>query len=537
MSTVTATGLPGSGSRAALAGSAWPALLTALAVWTLAVLVNWPLKLDHDEAYFLASGRILNEGSRLYTDWMDFNTPAPSGVARWSAWLASVLQTPLDLTHKATIYLLTFAGLGVAFAVLLPELRKPGPSRWILAIGLTTVLMFATPEIGRREQMFCIGALGWIASILLAARDVQRPWPIAALAGLAAGLALYEKPHFILFAVVLGLVDLLRARGQLNRVLLSTWVAAAVSIALYAWLLLANPDFLNVVLPATVDLYRPLGMGWQMAAEWLAGSSALRAFALALIAFVLVRGMGSRPPWIAVAIAASFVVSAALLYVQQGFGFEYHRLPLDIAFNSIALGLLMWALDNRWALPKQRLHLGGILAAGLVFLAALGSQLVWVSRYPHRDSISNSELLQAMRPPAQGDPILIITTDVEPSAEILVQLDARWSGDFISLFPIPALIRQDGRDGLAEPLPEEKRQYWTRWFMDKVAGKFCADPPVRIAVEITDRPTFFQRPGFDMLAWLRDDPEFNACWVAARLSPVGSTIDYQHRSYQVYAAN
>jgi hypothetical protein len=515
----------------------WPVAAAAFAVWVLAVLVNLPLKLDHDESYFLASGRILNQGSRLYADWMDFNTTAPSSVGRYSAWLASVLGTPLDITHKWTILLLALAGVGIAFAVLLPVLRKPGAARWVFGAGLPFVLLFATPEFGRREQMLCLGVAGWAASIALAAYGVKRSSPVALLAGLAAGLALYEKPHFALFGLALGLVDLIRVKGRIDRLLISTWVAAAVSASLYLWLILANPDFLPVILPATVDLYGPLGIGWQDTAVLLLKGAGLPVATVVLAAIALSRQAESRPPWIVFALAAAFVAAAAIIYVQQGLGFEYHRLPLDVALSVICLGLLAWGLDDGRISVSRPFHLGGVAAAALLLATAMGSRIEYFTRYPHRETITQSALLEAMRPPQKGDPILVIATDLYPIADAVTHLDVRWSSDFMSFFPIATLIRQDGRDGLRKPLPEAKRQYWTRWFRDRVAQKFCAQPPIRVLVETSEHPTFFQNDGFDMLAWLREDLAFDKCWTAARLIPVGEPVVFQRYRYQPYAAS
>ncbi len=515
----------------------WPLGLAAFAVWVLAVLANLPLKLDHDESYFLASGRILNQGSRLYADWMDFNTTAPSSVGRYSAWLASVLGAPLDITHKWTILLLALSGVGIAFAVLLPVLRKPGAARWVLGVGIPAVLLFATPEFGRREQMLCIGVMGWAASIALAACGLKRPWPLAVLAGLAAGLALYEKPHFALFGLALGLVDLARVKGRIDRLLVSTWVAAVVSASLYLWLVLANRDFVAVILPATLDLYGPLGIGWQDTAVLLLKGAGLPLAALVLATIALARQTDSRPPWTVFALAVAFVAAAALIYVQQGLGFEYHRLPLDLALSVICLGLLAWGLSDGRISTSRPFHLGGVAPAGLLLATAMGSRLEYFARYPHRETIIRSALLEAMRPPHRGDLVLVIATDLYPVADAVTHLDVRWSGDFMSFFPIATLIRQNGRDGLRKPLPEAKREHWTRWFRGRVSEKFCAAPPVRVLVETTEHPTFFQNTGFDMLAWLREDPAFDRCWTAARLSPAGAPVTFERYRYQAYAAS
>jgi hypothetical protein len=145
-------------------------------------------------------------------------------------------------------------------------------------------------------------------------------------------------------------------------------------------------------------------------------------------------------------------------------------------------------------------------------------------------------MMEALRPPHPGDAVLIVTTDISMAAETLTLLDAKWSSAFISHFPIATLIRQDGRDGREHPLPQEKRERWTNWFRDKMSEKFCGQLPVRVVVETTWKPIFFQNGGFDMLAWLREDPAFDACWRAARLVETGEPFELQHHSYQAYAA-
>lgn len=526
--------IPPPAARSGTGLRVWPVALAALAVWCVAVAVNLPLKLDHDESYFLASGRILNQGARLYADWIDFNTTAPSSIGRFSAWFAGVIGAPLDTTHKWTILLLAASALAVAFGVMTPALRKPGPARWVLGAGIPFVLLFATPELGRREQMVCIGLMGWIALISMAAYGVKRPRYLEMLAGLAAGLALYEKPHFALFGLVLGVIDLIRAGGRPQRMLTATWIAAGISLGLYLWLILANPDFLKVILPATVDLYSPLGIGWQASMALLMQGAGLPAAAAGMAAVALTRQARTRPPVLVIATSIAFIVSAGVIYIQQGFGFEYHRLPLDIALSITSLGLIAWGLSDPPVSLSRASHLGGIAAAIVLCVTMTGSRLEFFARYPHRDVITTSSLLERMRPPHPGDPILVIATDLYPVADALTHLDVRWSSDFMSFFPIASLIRQNDRDGLRAPLPEAKRRYWTDWFRGRVARVFCNRLPVRVLVETTDRPTFFQNAGFDMLAWLREDSAFDACWLRARLLPTGEPITFDRYRYQSY---
>lgn len=518
------------------AARVWPIGLAGLAVFALAVLIHAPLKLDHDVSYFLASGRILNQGAQLYVDWVDFNTTAPSGLGRFSAWLAPILHTPLDITHKATLLSLILLGLGTAFAAALPVLRQPGPRRWVLAIGVPLVILFATPDVGRREHLMSVGILGWVISILLASSGARRPMPVAILAGVVAGFAIYMKPHFIFIAVAIGLVDLLRAKGRPDRLLISTWIAAGVSIALYAWLILANPDFLRVIMPATVDLYTPLALGWRAAAAQLTNAT-LPLTALLAATYILLRSEADKPPATAFAAATAFLISAAAIYIQQGHAFFYQRLPFDIGLNLAAVSLLAWGLGNGHRGAGSPRRIVGIAVSGLVLAIAFSSQLGAILRYAHRDSISSLPLVAALQPADPNDSFLFITVDVPPAAEIMTFIDGRYAGAFVSHFPIATLMHQNGRDGLFKPLPKEKQDKWTPWFRAKVADRFCAELPKRVAVDVGENGHFFENKGFDLLAWLREDPAFEACWIASGLQPAGEPTLASGWTYQVYASN
>ena len=86
-----------------------------------------------------------------------------------------------------------------------------------------------------------------------------------------------------------------------------------------------------------------------------------------------------------------------------------------------------------------------------------------------------------------------------------------------------------------EAPPADVRERWTAWFRDKIVRRFAAKPPVRVAVEISDRPIFFEHSGFDLLAWFREDPAFDSEWRKAGLEKAGDPIKWRDRVYQMYA--
>ena len=105
-----------------------PVLAASIGLAVAALLLHAPNKLDHDVSYFAASGRYLNDGARLYVDWIDFNTPAPSGLGRISDAWAGWLGLPLDIAHRITLTALGLDSLTIAFAGV--RARRAGGWRW-----------------------------------------------------------------------------------------------------------------------------------------------------------------------------------------------------------------------------------------------------------------------------------------------------------------------------------------------------------------------------------------------------------------------
>lgn len=318
--------------------------LAAAAIFLLGVFYHWPLKLDHDVSYFLATAHLVNQGARLYVDVLEFNTPASVEIAQLSDWIATALHTPLDLTHKAVILAVMAACLAACLAVVSPLLRRPGPGRWCIAIGLAVVTMFGAAQgIGAREQLCCLMMMPWALSIAagdgVGPTSKSRVFQVAI--GAAAGFGLFFKPHFIVFAVGLGVIDLVRAGWRPQRLLLSTWLAAAVSIALYAYLML-QPGYLAEMAPFYLQT-----MGALQSGKMYALRDPAIVPAIVVLAFLAVRPKtGEALPWLPVSVAVVFCSLALAIFVQQGFGFGYQIMPMKIGVAVAAVFALAWRMSS-----------------------------------------------------------------------------------------------------------------------------------------------------------------------------------------------
>lgn len=511
-----------------------PLLLAVLVVFGLAIAYHAPNKLDHDVSYFLAAAHLVNNGDRLYVDLIDINTPASVFISQLSDWIASALHAPLDQTHKAVLLAVAGAAIALSFAVLSPLLRQPGLGRWCIAIGLPAVMLFATPAIGGREHLAVIGLTPWVLSVAMAGRTTINP-ALGAVLGVVAGCAMLLKPHFVLFGVAIALVELVRVQGRIDKLSLATWTAGIVSIALYLGLLLFVPTYLSEMVPFTVETLGRYSSDRLQAVMSLVGSGKL--IATLVLIYALVRpASGARFFSLPVTVAVVFLLTAIAIYIAQGFSFAYQLLPVKMALALCAVFILARRLPGDVASFSS---LPGPRTARVLAIVTFGLIMSWppdvITPYPKRQDMLGAPLLAALTPPHKGDPILIISTTVDPASEFLTYMDVQWSAPMIGFVPLPALIFQNGRSGIDNPPPKEVRERWTAWFRDKINQRFAAKPPVRVAVEISARPVFFQHAGFDMLAWFREDQAFDSAWREARLEKSGAPIEWEGRIYQVYA--
>lgn len=525
--------------REARGFAAGPAAAAAVLI-ALATALHAPVMIDHDVAYFVATGGRLADGRALYTDLIEFNTAA----APWLGWLsvsfARAAGTPPDLTHKALM--LALAGAAGLLTVGMMRRLRPAlaPAAWIaLAIGLPAVLMLGTGDLGRREHLLVAGILPCTVAVVLAGGGYPPAAGVALrlAAGALAGAALFLKPHFLAFGLVLGALDLLRSRGRPGRCLLETWTAGLVAAAFYAGFVAAHPVWLTEIVPFSLDTYGRYASDIATVAPRLLTGRFLATVAALLLAAVLLlpppRQDRALAVWtIATALAMLAVGLAVALW--QGLGFRYHRLPVDLFAVLAAVVLAAAAIDR---LSRRPAAAGAALALALAAAGSLGLSAIEEARANGlRARWLDHPLVAALAPSRPGDPILVISPSVVVTSLTLPFIEARWAGSSLSHFPIPGLIEEAGLSGILDPAPPEVVAAREAWFRDRILRAFVASPPVRVGVDVSERKVFFARPGFDLLAWLRRDPRFDAAWRAAGLRPVGAPIAYRALLIQIYAA-
>jgi hypothetical protein len=173
--------------------------------------------------------------------------------------------------------------------------------------------------------------------------------------------------------------------------------------------------------------------------------------------------------------------------------------------------------------------------AGILLCVALAAYLARPFLHqPPRTQFAEHPLTEAMTPDTPGAPILMISSSVRPTGLIFPLIDASWAGVSLVHWPIVTLIRQDGCYATEAHVPEARRVELADWYRSRMADRLAAAPPERVAVDVSNYLRFFEDSDFDILAWLREHPDFDAAWRAGRLEPNGDPVEIDGRRFQLY---
>ncbi|HSV02274.1 MAG TPA: hypothetical protein VLI41_03630 [Phenylobacterium sp.] len=469
----------------------WPELLAGSLL-----LLSWGPVLhadvSHDIAWQLWLGRQMVHGAGLYSSLSEVNPPlwfwAGAGVVR--------LAELLGLAPASVLFGAFLAGTALSFALLARLIRELAPARraWIYGVfGLVTVV-YLLREYGQREQWTLLAALPYAA--LIARRAEQR----AVSNRLAAGVALFAatgfalKPYFALAPLLLEGWLFLAARRAWRPWRPEWFVLGLGALSYAAAVALFAPAFFTVSLPMDRLAYGAYDLPF---GEMLTTEFAPTAVFAAIGAMLLV-------PFRSRLTAALLTAGAAFAggYFVQAKGWFYQSIP---ATGCLLMAIAAEAPSLRWSDQRLRGRLGAA-AWGLAFLtpalivASLGVN--YANRYRNRTLAALSDLRPGQAVMAFSARSTIIWPMVEARGLV-------WPSRYYTFWMLPAVAadRASGR-----PSPALARLATT--IQRQTLQDLSCRPPVRILLhdpqaEARDRK-MFRNPGFDYLAFFREEPRLAA---------------------------
>ncbi|MFQ5418140.1 MAG: hypothetical protein ACE5FL_14020 [Myxococcota bacterium] len=509
------------------------AYAAALAV-TLSVGVSLfcSRQVHHDAAWLLiATGRLL-DGARLYVDdVIETNPPLILYLYTPAVLLGRSLGVSLPGVLNATVLALTLGSITVCNRALAAVLGAGRDRLRFALLVVLTVLGCVTvgEDFGQRDHILWLLLVPYLLLVAARMQGVKLGPKLARIAGVGGGIAVSLKPHYLLAMAVLELALALRRGSWRTALRPEARAGIAVGMLYIAAILAFTPEYLALARSFLVDSY----WGLSVPLAWIVRPGELVLIAVCGAAAFAVRRrerVGDLA-WTLLLATASFY--GAMLI--QHTGWVYHRIPFRCA------AILLLALTALELVPGfaragiaplgRGARIAGATAAALATAASLllqpdiSAQLRWGARWRAGETASPIDRLTAVIDRhATGGSVLFLTLEMTP-LPAMSYCHATWASRFSSLWPLAAVVRaQRGTPDVPTWFTDARGAALERSVRDAVIADLERYRPELIFVDLQRRNRLYGPEPFDILAFFRQDPRFEAVWSRYQPAPrsVGS---------------
>ena len=496
------------------------ALLVGLLFAASTVTCAWQtfgLMLNYDVAGFLLDAEAMLAGRRLFVDFFEFNMPSNAWLPMISVVLARGLPFYLADIHVVFLISLVSASAALTLWLMWRQLAASYPTTVLVAAVLLPALFIWYPnyDFGQREPFF-FAAMAPFAAVSLGRHTGFRPTAgVAVLVGLIAALGASMKPHFVLFAGALVLVDLMLRRGRIRQLGLESFVLGGALGIYLIWMVVAFPLYFTEMLPVASSTYAPLAPSTSVAIGRL-GARRMALFGLPIVTMFCIVALRTEAPgagrkWWLLALWATAATAALAICILPAFGFRYHQLiftPLLILTGALSAAAL---LD---LLPARGLRSLGLAAVCLAVTWFVAQRLDTPDGGTSRAEAVNDELARYLRTLPPATPVLFIGMSQPPFSPMQADADVRPTNTFSTLVPLRTVVADRDR-AQATGAPRDsgivKVEQMVRRY---VVGAFTPRRPDVVIVDSTVPARWFEaydKP-FSLINFLSEDPAFAREW-------------------------
>lgn len=416
-------------------GPDWSRLLHGL---VLAVCAAWLVgyffpPINHDTAVLLYVARVWLEGSRLYVDAIDMNTPL--------VFVLHLLPEALaKLTGISGINMLVgMLGLGIGASFL--------TCRWVLAASLDPahatadallplllvfiLIVYPNDNFAQREHLMLVLAIPYIlvASGRANGEPLTRRLKVAT--GILAGLGFAMKPYFLGIPLFVELYILSQIGLRRSLTDPAPWSVLAVCVAHALFAVIVTPEYFTVALPLAQAFYSVVSQNSvvDLALGRDLGPPTVILPLLGISAFVAIRSHLARVVFLA---AAGGLLSG----YAQGKGWSYHALPAQ-ALTLLLAGVIIAHVMDHLIWPKR-----GSSRPARLFAASLMLLIFYQEALHSRPFFKQLEyegsglqrLRHVVRQEARNDRILVLSPGIYPHFPLINYLGMRMVMRFESMW-------------------------------------------------------------------------------------------------------
>ncbi|QDC08490.1 hypothetical protein FHY55_04180 [Oceanicola sp. D3] len=483
--------------RALWARAGQSALLPALLALLAGGFVQGLTYLNHDVAWVLNSSERLLEGGTFGREIVAANPPLIWWLNAPVAGLAGLLGSDPVATFRVVVLgllALSLAAFNRALPASLNQLHRA-----VLLTGLALLLTLgAGRDFGQREHLAVALCLPWLMLMAARAEGRQVPRLTAVLAGLAAGVGLCFKPHFLAVPVFVGLYAMVRQRSLRPVLRIESLVIVLTGVAYVGATWVFARPYLAEVVPLISQVY--WGFSHSIAQVVLVQISPT---VLCLVALPVALGRGRTAEAMVMALAAAGFLVAAL---AQAKGYSYHFYPVT-ALALLSLALTTLAPVATW----HRMVAVGALVLGLA-LPALQNTLALRHRMAGGAYGIDTGCLVGMvqQHVPEGGGFMAFSTHPYPGFPVANYSHRRWVAATNSRLYLPAIVRLRAQ-GTATP--EAARVLALAEQAERAAAlKDMAHRPALVLIDAREHRHAIGTLPMDFEAFYTEDPAFARIW-------------------------
>jgi hypothetical protein len=463
--------------------------------------------INHDVAAILDVSKRWIEGDTLYVDVIDENLPLTFIIHTLPVFTAKLLPGGVPFWFTAWVV----AGIAASFVACRHLVRLiPSADHALTEALLPPVLLFLfsvlpNEHFGQREHLMLILCAPYLLASMARAEGVPTTSAIGIAIGLAAGMGLAMKPHFLAIPAAVEIYLLMR-RGW--RVTLSDpipWCIGLVAVAHFVAMYTIFSEFGLFVLPLAVEAYAPIGdAGWR---EVLTSN----VMAPTLIALVIFGGFAVfLTGTLAARALVAFGIGAAVAAIAQAKGWPYHLLPALSVAILLAVFTLSQTVDRYLPISRSAHRLpvtviSATLMVLLYFQAALYTPPFYKQR-EHEDSIEGL-LSHIVEQNAPHRTVMTLSPGIYPFWPMINYVDGRMTMRFLSMWVLQG-IYAGCEDFPALYNAPDTMSDTEKFVFDAVSEDFASSQPDLLIVDQIPGMPRCQGKLFDYLEYFQQNRTF-----------------------------
>ncbi len=482
--------------------SCLPDLALALAVALAVVAVFWGRLVNHDIAWYLFATRDWLGGAQLYVDIVEVNPPLNFYLTVPALGLANLLGVTDQQGHYVAVALLLATALFWSGRILLVAHEMPTLKRLAFLLGTAlAILLPVLNGLGQREQLLVICFLPW-ALIEASPRPVRRGQTLVAAQFAAIGMCL--KPHFVVLPLAVTALNCIEARSLRPILAPTNMVFLATGLAYVGYVLAVHPAYLLETAPAAMWVYGAFG---RPMLEVLSGLGPSLGLFVLLVAVAYRNGALTRETRLFFALAVAGLAS----YFLQGTGFSYHKVPF-LTFTAVASFFLIHQASRGLGVPML-----ATLAASAI--AILGVQQGF---YRNKAIPEITRVTDDLGPIRQ---LMTLSSQIHTGPPVAMEIEADWASSYPHNWLVPGAVNRIAKTDCTVEVETCAR-------LKAIAARNRTAnirdiSRLRPDLMIVDRNSgYFDKPGFDWLAFMAEDPAWSDVFASYHQVAVSSHFLY-----------